>query len=105
MKRSLPRRIFMSRTTTMTAAFAVMMAATMAMANAQTGQQTGQTTTSPPPASSTTSTMGKSTAEEHKSVSANHLMPGQIRATDMNGASVYDKDNQKIGDIKDIILD
>jgi sporulation protein YlmC with PRC-barrel domain len=90
----------MSRTMMM-AAFAVMMAATMAMANAQTPP----TTISPAPGTSTTSPNGKSTTAERTSISANHLMPGQIRATEMNGATVYDKDNQKLGDVKDIILD
>jgi len=73
------------------------MAATMAMANAQTAP----TTTNPPPT-------GKSTATEpagRASISANHLLPGQIRASEMNGATVYDKENQNLGSIKDIILD
>lgn len=81
--------------TTMTAAFTVMMA-TMALANAQTAP-----TTSTPP-------MGKATVTEpaaRTAISTNHLMPGQIRATEMNGATVYDAQNQKLGDIKDIILD
>ena len=80
----------------MTAAFAVMMAATMATANAQTAP-----TTNPSP-------MGKSTATEpagRTSISANHLLPGQIRASEMNGAAVYDKENQNLGSIKDVVLD
>src|SRR5260370_40463943 len=81
---------------TMTAAFAVMVAATMAMANAQTAP----TTTTAPPGKST-----ETGVAAHTAISANHLLPGQIRATEMNGATVYDKDNQKLGDIKDIILD
>jgi len=32
-------------------------------------------------------------------------MPEQIRMTQMNGATVYDSQNQNIGDVKDIILD
>jgi sporulation protein YlmC with PRC-barrel domain len=80
---------------TMTAAFAVMMAATMAVANAQTAP-----TTTPPPVKSTEAGSATRTA-----ISANHLLPGQIRATEMNGATVYDRDNQKLGDVKDIILD
>ena len=70
--------------TTMTAAFAVMLAAAMPMAY-------GQTTMTTP----TVRTTG----------SANHMLPGQIRFTQMNGANVYDIQNQKIGDVKDIILD
>ena|ERR1700680_3732386 len=68
----------------MTAAFAVMLAAAMPMAY-------GQTTTT--------------TTTTHTSASANHMVPGQIRLTQMNGATVYDIQNQKIGDVKDIILD
>ena len=85
----------MSRTT-MTAAFAMMTAATIAMANAQTAPTTN------------TSPMGKSTATEpagRSAISANHLLPGQIRASEMNGATVYDKEKQNLGSIKDIILD
>jgi sporulation protein YlmC with PRC-barrel domain len=67
----------------MTAAFAVMLAATVPMAY-------GQTTTT------TTHATG---------AAANHMLPGQIRLTQMNGANVYDVQNQKIGDVKDIILD
>ena len=83
----------MSRTTII-AGCAVMMAATMAIANAQTA--------------ATTSPMENSTATGPMvgpSISANHLLPGQLRATEMNGAAVYDRDNQNLGDIKDIILD
>jgi sporulation protein YlmC with PRC-barrel domain len=38
-------------------------------------------------------------------VPSNHILPGQIRVTQMDGANVYDTNTQKIGDIKDIILD
>jgi sporulation protein YlmC with PRC-barrel domain len=69
--------------TTMTAAFAVMLAAAMPMAYGQT----------------TTTTTVRTTG------TANHMMAGQIRLTQMNGANVYDVHNQKIGDVKDIILD
>jgi len=79
-----------------TAALAVMMAATMAAANAQTAP----TTPTSPPSRSTDFGVG-----DAQFISANHLLPGQIRATEMNGATVYDKDNQNLGDIKDIILD
>jgi len=81
---------------TMTAAFAVMMAATMTLANAQTAP----TTTTSQPAKSTETGPAARTA-----ISTNHLMPGQIRVTEMNGATVYDKENQNLGDVKDIILD
>ncbi len=36
---------------------------------------------------------------------ATHIMPGQIRATQMDGATVYDTQNRNIGDVKDMILD
>src|SRR5881275_2339908 len=70
----------------MTAAFALMMAASVPV-YAQTSSERG---TTPAPA-------GK--------VTATHLQPGQIRATQMDGSTVYDTQNQKVGDIKDIILD
>lgn len=35
----------------------------------------------------------------------NHVMSGQIRFTDMNGATVYDGQNNKVGDISNVILD
>jgi sporulation protein YlmC with PRC-barrel domain len=42
---------------------------------------------------------------DHAAVTSNHVMPGQIRVTDMDGATIYDTNNKNIGDIKDIILD
>ncbi len=73
----------MASRTTMTAAFAVML---MGLAPAAYAQSTT------PPAA-------------RASISANHLMPGQIRVTQMDGSTVYDTQNRNIGDIKDIILD
>jgi hypothetical protein len=70
--------------TTMTAAFALLMAA------------------SPPVFAQTSST---STTTQPAKVAATQLQPGQIRATQMDGATVYDAQNQKVGDIKDLILD
>jgi sporulation protein YlmC with PRC-barrel domain len=70
--------------TTMAMALGVMMAAGTTMASAQTAS-----TTAPPRAQVTT----------------NHLLPGQIRASEMAGAAVYDSQNKKIGSIKDIVLD
>src|SRR5438270_6490509 len=67
----------------MTAAFALLMAASLPV-YAQT-------------ASTSTSTPAK--------VTATQLQPGQIRATQMDGSTIYDSQNQKVGDIKDIILD
>src|SRR5437763_3971169 len=69
--------------TTMTAAFALMMAASL-------------------PVSAQTSSSGTAAAGK---VSATHVQPGQIRATEMDGSTVYDTQNQKVGDVKDIILD
>src|SRR5216683_6424856 len=68
--------------TTMAMAFAVMLAAGMATASAQTAAPTAR-------------------AE----VTTNHLLSGQIRVSEMAGAAVYDNQTQKIGSIKDIILD
>jgi sporulation protein YlmC with PRC-barrel domain len=75
----------------MTAAFAVILAASMPMAYAA---DTNTATT--PPTTATT---------VHTAVSTNHIMPGQIRATQMDGATVYDAQGKNIGDIKDMILD
>ena len=75
----------------MTAAFAVILAASMPIAYAADSN-----TAATPPTTATT---------VHTSVPANHIMPGQIRATQMDGATVYDAQGKSIGDIKDIILD
>ena len=80
----------MSRTT-MTAAFAVILAASMPMAYAA-----DTPTAATPPSSATT---------VHTTVPANHIMPGQIRTTQMDGATVYDAHGKNIGDIKDMIHD
>src|SRR5712672_2315130 len=67
----------------MTAAFALLMAASLPVY-----AQTSSTSTSTP-----------------AKVTATQLQPGQLRATQMDGSTVYDSQNQKVGDIKDIILD
>jgi sporulation protein YlmC with PRC-barrel domain len=76
----------MSKTMTILAA-AVLTAAGMAMADAQTAATTTKSPT------------------VRAEMTANHLLPGQIRVTEMTGAAVYDQQNQNIGSIKDIILD
>ena len=76
---------------TMTAAFALLMTASLPV-YAQT------TSTTTPPASGTS-------AAAPANAGATHIQPGQIRTTEMNGATVYDTQNQKVGDVKDIILD
>ena len=68
--------------TTMTAAFAALLAISAPAAFAQT-----------------------TTATVKTGVSANHIMPGQLRVTQMDGSTVYDTKNQNLGDVKDIILD
>jgi len=75
----------MSKTMT-TVAFAVMTAAAMAVANAQSA-------TTPTPSPTLRADM-----------TTDHLLPGQVRATEMTGAAVYDNQNQNIGKIKDVIL-
>jgi sporulation protein YlmC with PRC-barrel domain len=70
--------------TTMTAAFAVMLAASMPLAYGQTTQPT-------PPANAASA--------------AKHVIPNQIRMTQMNGATVYDAENANLGDIKDLVLE
>jgi len=36
---------------------------------------------------------------------ANHVLPDQVRFTDMNGATVYDGQKNAIGDINNVVLD
>ena len=81
---------------TMAAALALMMAAAAVPAYAQPSSST----TLPAPSTSASTSSGPASR-----VTATQLQPGQIRATQMDGATVYDPQNQKIGDIKDIILD
>lgn len=76
----------------MTSAFAAVLAVSMPVAFAQTTTNTAPKTTS-------------ETATTHTGVSTNHIMPGQIRATQMDGSTVYDTQNRNIGDVKDMILD
>ena len=37
-------------------------------------------------------------------MTANHLLPGQIRVSEMEGATVYDVQDRNIGEIKDVVL-
>ena len=83
----------MSRST-MTAALALMLAAAV-----PAYAQTSSSSTSSP------STSASSASNSATHVTATQLQPGQIRATQMDGATVYDTQNQKVGDVKDIILD
>lgn len=85
--------------TTMTAAFALMLAAAVPAY----AQSSSSSTSSPSASSPSTSASSSSSASTH--VTATQLQPGQIRATQMDGSTVYDAQNQKVGDVKDIILD
>src|SRR5437763_2892705 len=78
----------------MTAALALMLAAAV-----PGYAQTSSSSTSSP----ITSASSASNSATH--VTVTQLQPGQIRATQMDGATVYDTQNQKVGDVKDIILD
>jgi len=80
---------------TMAAALALMLAVALPVY----AQPSSSSTPSTPIGSASTS----SAPASH--VTVTQLQPGQIRATQMDGATVYDPQNQKIGDIKDIILD
>ena len=82
----------------MTAAFAILLAASMP-AVAQTTSNTS--TTASPPATMTSPAPSTPSA----SAGENHVMPGQLRFTDMNGATVYDPQNNSIGDINNVVLD
>jgi len=78
----------------MTAAFALMLAAAVPAY----AQSSSSSTSSP-------STSASSSSSPSTHVTATQLQPGQIRATQMDGSTVYDAQNQKVGDVKDIILD
>lgn len=41
---------------------------------------------------------------DHGGVTTNRIEPGQIRATDLKGSTVYDGQNNNIGSIKDLVL-
>src|SRR5579862_5354815 len=73
----------------MTAAFAALLAASAPIAYAQT----------------TTVPSHSATAVEHGLTTQSRVMPGQIRMTDMNGATIYGAGDKSIGDIKDVVLD
>jgi sporulation protein YlmC with PRC-barrel domain len=75
--------------TTMTAAFAALLASSMPMAYAADAP----------------SNAPSAVASALPGVSSNHIMSGQIRVTRMDGAAVFDAQGKNIGDIKDIILD
>lgn len=105
----------------MTAAFAVVLAATMPMAYAQTTQNapatTGETGAASPGATVTTPGNMPATGNEAASGTANeaggaanrqaevHLGQGQMLFSKMNGAAVYDEQNKQIGDISNVVLD
>ena len=80
--------------TTMTAALALMLAAAVP---AYAQSSSSSSSSSPSPSASSSSAPAR--------VTATQLQPGQIRTTQMDGATVYDTQNQKVGDVKDIILD
>lgn len=82
----------------MTKILTAALATTLALAMPAFAQTATDHATNPPKSTviQTTTTTG---------VAVNHLMPGQIRVTEMNGATVYDPTDHNIGDVKDIILD
>jgi sporulation protein YlmC with PRC-barrel domain len=94
----------------MTAAFAVMLAASMPMAYAQTTHNAPATEgagASAPATQGATDTSKEtgstgSTASKQPEV---HLGQGQILFSKMNGAAVYDQQNKEIGDVNNVVLD
>lgn len=80
----------MANKRTMTAALAAMMAVSMPVAFAQSTSAPNE------PATHATAT---------RAGGMTTMKPDQIRATDMDGSTVYDTKNQNIGDVKDILLD
>ncbi len=41
----------------------------------------------------------------HGSITSNRIEPGQLRATDLKGSTVYGNDDQSIASVKDLVLD
>jgi len=50
-------------------------------------------------------TSGSTTPPTARTNAPNQVEPGQILASKLKGAAVFDKQNRKIGDVRDIILD
>lgn len=77
-------------------AFAALLAASSATAFAQSAMPTTATPATSRPAA---------TATVHSAAPAGQMMPGQVRFSDMDGATVYDSQDKNVGDIKDLVLD
>lgn len=82
-------------TKAMSAAIAVIMAASMPMAMAA---DTTTTTPNPPAVETATTTAAPATP------AANRVMPDQMKFSDMNGATVYSRDDKDIGKIDEVVL-
>jgi hypothetical protein len=95
--------------TALTAAFAVLMAATAPLAYAQTPSDSSSTapTTAPAPRtpSSAASTTNADRAPITKSADAFKTQSGDLRAAEMIGSTVYDVHNRNIGSVKDMVVD
>ena len=82
----------------MTAAFTVLMATTAPLAYAQT-------TTPAQPAPHTTMTPNDTAARDNANRNDFTTDQGQLRAAEIIGSTVYDEQNQDIGNVKDVLLD
>jgi len=95
----------------MTAAFAVMLAASMPMAYAQTMQNAPKATDGGAAAPAAPATQGatgaatETTTDAAKKQAEVHLGQDQMLFSKMNGAAVYDQQNKQIGDINNVVLD
>jgi PRC-barrel domain len=85
-KAAIPKEGNLMSKTTAAVAFAAMVVAGMAVANAQSGM-------TPTPSPTLRADM-----------TTDHMLPGQVRATAMTGAAVYDNQDRNVGSIKDIVL-
>lgn len=56
----------------------------------------------PPAAAGPMTPLAPTSAE---AVTATHLLPGQLRGTDLRGADVHDTQDRKIATVKDLVLD
>jgi sporulation protein YlmC with PRC-barrel domain len=88
--------------TTLTAAFAVMMAAAAPVAFAQTPSQPTHPMTPGSTGSATTGSATSSPAE--RAGAAFKTQSGALRAAELIGSTVYDVHNRNIGSVKDIVL-
>lgn len=66
--------------------------------------QTMNPSTAPATSRTDTATTSSTATPGTPEAVPNHVMPGQLRFTDMNGATVYDRQDANVGDINNVIF-